>query len=144
MQLLKRRTKKGEGFDAVESDREFWYSATVAVVAGCDFDDEGGDGVDAVAGLVAEGVEVALGVAAAADILNDDVKAVAREPYGMRVDDSRCDVSAVGLAHQQCRLGSGLRRVVVVGDESDAIGHAAGEGTFETDAGAAVDEGGHC
>ncbi len=77
---------------------------------------EPGDGLGAVAGFVAEGVEVAFGVAAAADVLDDDVVAVAGEPDGVGVDDGGGDVAAVGLAHQERGVGPGCGGVVVVGD----------------------------
>ncbi len=50
-----------------------------------------GDGFRAVAAFVAEWIEVAFGVAAAAHILNHDVVAVTREPDRMRIDDGRGD-----------------------------------------------------
>ena len=53
----------------------------------------------AVAGFVAEGIEGSLGAAAAADVLDDYVVTVAREPGRVRVGDGRGDVAAVGLAH---------------------------------------------
>ncbi len=58
--------------------------------------------------LVAEGIEVAAGIAAAAHVLNHDVVAVAREPHRMRVDDGRGDIAPVGLAHQQRGLRHSL------------------------------------
>ena len=81
--------------------------------------------------LVAKGIKIALRIAASADILNDDVVAVARKPHRVRVDDSRRDVAAIGLAHEQRRVRPGSAGIVMIGDKVDAIGHAAADAAFE-------------
>ena len=63
------------------------------------------DGLGAVASFVAEGVELALGVAASAHVLNHNVIPMPREPRGVRIDDGRGDIATIGLAHQQCWPG---------------------------------------
>lgn len=98
MQLLKRRTKKGEGFDAVESDREFWYSATVAVVAGCDFDDEGGDGV-------AQRAVVAAGVVVAGEGVGEAERATEEEEAGAGGDDDPAHSSCHRLGRSRAATG---------------------------------------
>ena len=92
------------------------------------------------AGFVAEGIETALGAAAAADVLNDDVIAVAGEPHGVRIDDRRGDVATVGLAHEERGPRANGRRVVVVGDERGSIGEAATDVAFKANTVSAIDE----
>ena len=69
---------------------------------------EGGDGLGSVAGFVAKGVEGSFGAAASAHVLNDDVEAVAGKEDGVRVDDAGGNVAAVGLAHEEGRVGFDL------------------------------------
>ena len=95
------------------------------------------DGLRSVASLVAKGIEVALGIAAATHILNDDVVAVGGKPDGMGVDHRRGNIPAVRLTHQQSRVRPGRRRIVVIGDQHYAVRHSAAHGAFETNAGAA-------
>ncbi len=99
------------------------------------------DGLRSVASFVAKGIEVAFGIAASAHILDDDVVAVGGKPDGVSVDHGRRNIPAIRLAHEQGRVRPGLRRVVVIGDQDDAVRHGAVQGAFETNAGAAVD---HC
>ncbi len=89
--------------------------------------------------LAAKGIEVAFGIAAPAHILNDNVVAMGGKPDGVSVDHGRRDIPAVGLAHQQGRVWSRRGRVVVIGDQYDAVRHGAAHGAFEPNAGAAVD-----
>ena len=68
--------------------------AAVALGAGA----EPGDGLGSVLALVAEGIELAFGVAASANILDDDVVSVAREPDwdARRRRSRRCRVRRAG------------------------------------------------
>ncbi len=97
------------------------------------------DGFGTVGTFVAERIERAFGAAAAADVLDDDVVAVACEPCGVSVDDGGGDVAPVGLAHEE----RGLRRVagwiVVIGDQSGSVGELKADAALERDASAAVD-----
>lgn len=72
------------------------------------------DCLGAIFAFVTKGIEGALRAVTAADILNHDVVSVARKPKGMGIDHSRCDVSTVGLAHEEGRVRSISRSVVVV------------------------------
>ena len=97
--------------------------------------EEPGDGFGAIGGFVTEGVEVAIGAAAPAYVLDDDVVAVAGEPCGVRVDDGRGNIAAVGLAHEQRWAGARAKLrggwVVVVRDERGAVGQATANATFK-------------
>src|SRR5882672_4931973 len=88
---------------------------------------------------MAKRIKIAFGIAAAANVLYHDVVSMAREPNWMDVHDGGCDVASIGLAHQECRLRTGLRRVVVIRNQFHAIAHAGADATFETDAFAAID-----
>ena len=97
------------------------------------------DRIGAVGPFVAKRVEVAFGITAATHVLYDDVVSPARKPNGMGVYDGRCNVASIRLAHQECRLRTGLRRVVVFGNQLHTIAHARAHATFEADASAAID-----
>ena len=79
------------------------------------------DGVRAIPAFAAERIELTFRIAAAADILDDNVVAVGRKPGGVRVHHRGGDVPAVGLSHQQGRMRPGARRVVVIGDQYDSV-----------------------
>ena len=89
--------------------------------------------------FMAEGIKLALGIAAPAHVLNHDVVAMPRKPNWMRIDNGRSDIASIGLAHQQRGMRSRSRRVVMIGNEFDAVGQAAAHAAFEADAIAAID-----
>jgi hypothetical protein len=93
----------------------------------------------AVARFMAEGIELTLRIAAPAHVLNHDVITLAREPNRMRIDDRRRDVAAVGLPHQQRRLSAGLRRIIMIRNQVNAIRHAAAHAALKPYAVAAID-----
>src|SRR4029077_7238837 len=75
-----------------------------------------GDGVCAIGAFVSKGIEIAFGIAAAANVLDDDVVSMARKPNWMGIYDCGCNVAPVGLAHQERRLRSGSGGIVVIGN----------------------------
>ena len=100
---------------------------------------EPGDCVGAIGAFVAKGVELAFGIAAAANVLNDDVVSMARKPNGMGVHDGGGNVAPVGLAHQERGLRAGLRGMVVIGNQHHAVAHGGADAAFEAHAFAAID-----
>src|SRR5216684_328553 len=98
-----------------------------------------GNGLGAVASLVAEGIELAARVAASAHILNDDIVAVASEPDRMSVDHGGRNVASVGLAHQYGRVGAWTGWVVVIRNQFHSIRHTTADAAFEAHAVAAID-----
>jgi len=77
-------------------------------------------------------LRLSAGIAAAAYILNHDVVAATCKPSGMRVNDGGGDVSPIRLAHQEYRTRTGLWRIVVIGNEFHAVGHAAPDAALHT------------
>jgi hypothetical protein len=63
---------------------------------------------------MAKRIKIASGIAATANILDDDVVSMASKPNWVGVDNRGCNAASIRLAHQQCRLGAGLRRIVVI------------------------------
>lgn len=59
-----------------------------------------GDGFRAVAPLVTKWIELAFGISAPADILDHDVISMPGKPHGMCIDDGRCNIPPVRLAHE--------------------------------------------
>ena len=86
----------------------------------------------AIVPFVAEWIKLTPGIAAAAYILNHDVVAATCKPSGMRVNDGGGDVSPIRLAHQEYRTRTGLWRIVVIGNEFHAVGHAAPDAALHT------------
>ncbi len=97
------------------------------------------NGVGAVGALRAKRIKFSFGITAAANVLNDDVISVAREPDGMSVHDGGGNIAPIGLAHEERRVRAGIWRVVVIGNELDAVAHAGAHAAFQAHAFAAIE-----